>query len=439
MPEKQKKKKENKFAELLKKHPGLSPRLMSFVMMAGMIFGGARVGISTYRPSAPARDKIETVTKPAPATSHVILDAPQDPVEKPATYGEFLEKIRPIEPLLIADLASKEGINLNKDGLHVPYYDKVGKCWTIGFGSTRLQNGKKVTANTKPLTPEQAYELVQWHLEHETFFIMYCYNAGVDSVNINNTEEAFTMASIIYNTGIKMIEKPTRGTFKNVNLSRRTGLLHQDWKKYGNDLPAELVRRRFEEYPVTNPASVGAAWMSGQGVDAIAGNIGNFLGGGGGIQSRRWIEAGILLGEIEPEMLLNSPMGAVGLFFARIGRDRKNWFTGDGAERRVNKSAFAEFRKWLMHPVDKAGYSLEHFPKVKDYLPEYAQKMCESGLCQVGNKEFDEVYKKIVNGETIENTTKSSRYLLASKKINKTKHPKAPSAVFDMESDDRYM
>ncbi|MBD5391709.1 hypothetical protein HDR66_02795, partial [bacterium] len=207
------------------------------------------------------------------------------------------------------------------------------------------------------------------------------------------------------------------GAFKNVNLSRRNNALYQDLKEYGKDLPASLVQQRFAEYPVTHTESVGNAWLGGHGLDAVADNFGNFLGGGGGIQARRWIEAGILIGEIDPQMLLDCPMGAVSLFFKRVGRARANWFTGDAPNRRLNRAAFAEFREWLRNPVDTHGYSLAYLPKVKDYLPEYAREMCESGLCQIGNKEFDATFNMVANETS--NETKAIQYSFAAKKIKK--------------------
>lgn len=395
---------------LMKKYPNLSSRILYFTMMAGVIAGGAKV----YNSLDSSNDTDNSAT---PVVTEVVMDVP--PVEKPATFGEFLEKMRPLEPLMIADLINKEGVNLNKAGLHAPYYDKIGKCWTIGFGSTILQNGKRVTAHTKPLTTEQAYELARWHLENETLFAMFCYEAGVDSVHIDTDQEALVIESIIYNTGIKMIETPSNKSFKNVNLNRRTGLLYQDLKEYGNDLPASLVRQRFQEYPVTHTESVGEAWLGGKGADVVANKIGNFLKGGGGIVWRRWLEAGILTGEVKPELLMECPLGAIPAFVITVGKDRKNWFTGDAPDRKLNKKAFAQFREWIKNPVDNYGYSLAHMPKVKDYLPDYARQMCESGMCQIGNKEF--IAKFDMSGHDLprvkDQIAKTEQYANASRKV----------------------
>lgn len=44
----------------------------------------------------------------------------------------------------------------NKQGLLVPYYDKVGKVWTIGYGTTYYPDGRKVGPNDKPITKKEA-------------------------------------------------------------------------------------------------------------------------------------------------------------------------------------------------------------------------------------------------------------------------------------------
>lgn len=43
-------------------------------------------------------------------------------------------------------------------GIYEPYRDQVG-VWTIGYGSTYLADGSKVTKDTKPLTEAQCAEL----------------------------------------------------------------------------------------------------------------------------------------------------------------------------------------------------------------------------------------------------------------------------------------
>lgn len=52
-----------------------------------------------------------------------------------------------------------EGPGPMKGGKHQPYICPAG-YWTIGYGSTYLPDGTKVSKSTKPITPEQADELL---------------------------------------------------------------------------------------------------------------------------------------------------------------------------------------------------------------------------------------------------------------------------------------
>lgn len=306
----------------------------------------------------------------------------------PNTYGEYLARLRPLEPMIIADLIAKEGVKVNAQGLHVPYKCSRG-VWTIGFGCTHLKDGSPVTAKTKPITTEEAYELAQWHLEHETFLLMYWYDVISDNVNINTTEEAFTIASIMYNAYANLVETPSKKnkktgkyTFKNVNYDTRSELLRNDFKKYGTELPASVVLERFEEYPITHMESFGKAWLGGKSKEEIANSIGNFLAGGKGLWWRRWLEAEEFLGNVTPEMMLNCPVGGMYAFFQYAGDDDKgNWFQEGQSGRRVNNKTFEKFRTWIQDPKQKDGASLRGWKKAKDWLPPHARQLCEEGKC----------------------------------------------------------
>lgn len=52
----------------------------------------------------------------------------------------------------------------NKEGLCVPYYDKAGKVWTIGFGTTYYPDGRMVGPNDKPITEEEAEKYLRIYL-----------------------------------------------------------------------------------------------------------------------------------------------------------------------------------------------------------------------------------------------------------------------------------
>lgn len=76
------------------------------------------------------------------------------------TYKAFLNKMQPITPFLIADLIAKEGVHTDENGMHAPYRDSKG-IPTIGFGSTVLKDGSRVTMNTPPIT---MMKLMNWRV-----------------------------------------------------------------------------------------------------------------------------------------------------------------------------------------------------------------------------------------------------------------------------------
>jgi lysozyme len=49
----------------------------------------------------------------------------------------------------------------SRDGLFRPYFDRVGRVWTIGYGHT-----EGVTRRSKPLTKKQAEDLLTHDLNH---------------------------------------------------------------------------------------------------------------------------------------------------------------------------------------------------------------------------------------------------------------------------------
>lgn len=368
------------------KHPDISAHLLYYMMMAGIVAAG-NSAYDKYYGDDENQDKIENVIE-------------DDGVEQQGTYGAYLEKLRPLEPMVIADLIAKEGVQLNAKGECVPYKDSRG-YWTIGFGSTFLKDGTKVTKHTKPITLYEAYELSRWHLENETFLLMYWYDVAHDKVNINTTEEAFAIASIMYNAYANLIETPSKKDdkgnyiFRNKNYDERSAALRADFAKYGLALSDSVVLKRFAEYPITHTESFGKLWLAGADKKTIADKFGQFLAGGDGIRWRRWLEAETFMGHITPDMLLNCPMGGMYEFFAYVGRDRANWFLGD-EKRRLNTKTIEKFREWIKDPKQASGASLARWKKVKDFLPAQAREMCESGKCTLGSNETVPIFEASV-------------------------------------------
>ena len=319
------------------------------------------------------------------------------------TYAEFLKKMRPITPYLIADLIAKEGVKVDPEtGLHVPYLDSKG-IPTIGFGSTMLKDGSRVTMKTKPITTEEAYELARWHLEEgETYFVLYCYDVASDYVDVNDTKEALGMGSIIYNSYSKLIENK-----QDKNVKNRFTELRRIYKEYGYAVPDDLVIKLFQKYPIVKPTSFGKVWLGYDKKSDVSDKLGGFLAGGKGLYWRRWLEAGVLSGDITPDMLLNCPVNGMYEFFCYMGQKEEAFFTGKSGDRKVNKDTYAKFKMWLNNPIDKNGRPIKHWKCVKDYLPADVLAYCEMGECEFSGKALVRQTKK---QEKIEKSTYTLEY-----------------------------
>ena len=363
---------DKKFQKFIKENPNFTAIVSWWMMLAAVTGVGA--GIKN-------KDKIRNwLENPFEKIDNPFGDVTEEKYE-PGTYGAYFDRMKTITPFLIADLIAKEGVHM-KYGLHVPYLDSTGH-WTIGFGSTMLKDGTHVTANTPPITTEEAYELARWHLEEgETYFGMYCYDVAFDKVDIDDVAEAFAMGSIMYNSFANLIEEPS-----DTNCKERFTNLRKLYKEYGRALTDEQVLEVFGKYPVVNMRKFGKAWLTGKKPQVVADQLGYFLKGGRGLIWRRWLEAGLLTGDITPQMLLDCPMGGLYDFFERKGGDREAFFSQDiNGNRQVKRETYTEFKEWLKAPVDKGGYSLVSKEKVRDYMPLFALEACDGKECKLGDK-----------------------------------------------------
>ena len=357
-----------KMSAFAKKYPNLSAHILWYFMLASLI-GGGRVA-TQYGPDLFQEYKEWKI---------------DDQAENQArgTYKAFLDKMRPITPFLIADLIVKEGVHVDENGMHVPYRDSRG-IPTIGFGSTMLKDGSRVTMDTPPMTTDEAYELARWHLEDgETYFVLYCYDVANDAVDINTTNEALGMSSVVYNAYSKLIENP-----RDKNHQMRFDELRKLYDEYGYAVPDSLVKNVFAKYPITDATSFGKAWLGHADINTVADKLGGFLAGGRGLYWRRWLEAGLLTGDITPQMLLDCPVNGMYEFFKVMGQKKSAFFTGDENNRRVNKKTYEVFKQWLENPKNERNQSLKNWPKVSNYLPSDILAFCSTGECALGNKEF---------------------------------------------------
>ena len=368
-----KRRKTTKLSAIAKKYPNASAHILWWLGLAAVAGGGyfgteiAPEVITQVKEWQNARDAERWAEQ-----------------EAQGTYRAFLNKIRPITPFIIADLIAKEGVHLDEHGLHKPYRDSKGVA-TIGFGSTVLKDGSRVTMDTAPITTEEAYELARWHLEEgETYFVLYCYDIGLQNVDVNTTSEAFGMSSIIYNAYADMIEKPNDKNYQN-----RFGELRKLLDEYGYAVSDEQVRHVFDKYPVTNLTSFGNAWIRDSNTNMMADKLGEFLAGGRGLQWRRWLEAGLLTGKITPQMMLECPANGMYEFYKYMGKKKSAFFTGAVNSRQVNLDTYEIFQQWLKNPVDEKGHSLTKWNKVGDYMPGDILAYCQSGECKFDNKDFN--------------------------------------------------
>ena len=368
-----KRRKTTKLSAIAKKYPNASAHILWWLGLAAVAGGGyfgteiAPEVITQVKEWQNARDAERWAEQ-----------------EAQGTYRAFLNKIRPITPFIIADLIAKEGVHLDEHGLHKPYRDSKGVA-TIGFGSTVLKDGSRVTMDTAPITTEEAYELARWHLEEaETYFVLYCYDVGLQNVDVNTTSEAFGMSSIMYNTYADIIEKPDDENYQN-----RFGELRKLLDEYGYAVSDEQVRHVFDKYPVTNLTSFGDAWINDSDANMMADKLGEFLAGGRGMQWRRWLEAGLLTGKITPQMMLDCPANGMYEFYKYMGKKKSAFFTGAVNSRQVNLDTYEIFQQWLKNPVDEKGHSLTKWNKVGDCLPGDILAYCQSGECKFDNKDFN--------------------------------------------------
>ena len=383
---------EKKFQSFVKRNPNMSAVAIWWAML-GMLIGGGSAIVNNKK-SDKKNINIE----------FILSDDETDEEFVAGTYGAYFDNIRTITPFLIADLIAKEGVHTNKNGMHVPYLDSRG-VWTIGFGSTMLKDGRRVSQNTHPITNEEAYELARWHLEEgETYFCMYCYDVAYSTIGINDVGQAFAIGSIIYNSYTKLIENPD-----SKNCKERFAILRQLYKEYGRAVTDEMVINAFNKYPVNDMTSFGTVWLGGDDKSVVADKLGGFLAGGRGLYWRRWLEAGLLTGDVTPQMLLDCPINGVYDFFKCMGQEKSAFFIKDKyGNMRVNRDTYDKFRDWLKNPVSDDGASLAGWACVRDYMPPVALEACDGKVCELGAKASKKQIarqKKVARGVYVLNYT----------------------------------
>ncbi len=375
-----------KLQEFMKRYPSLSSHMIYYAVIL-LLAGGVKAGVEIS--DLVEQIKIEREVEKA----------------KRGTYAEYVDKMRGALPYLVADLIAKEGVHV-ENGMHTPYLDGRG-IWTIGFGSTVLKDRTSVNKNTPPITTQEAYELACWHImQKETLFELWCYDVAFESVDISSASELVALLSAMYNVGTNLIESPYADGKKNRDYEERFAELHKLHQEKGDAITAEEVRAVFQKYPVKHMTSVGEVWLKGADKDVVANSFGEFLKGGNGLRWRRWLEAQVMKGNIQPEVFLKIPVGSFYEFYKKVGDERTNWFLGEKGERVVNDKTLDKFHVWLANPVDKSGKIAlvgDNWRPVLDWLPKDVAQQCLEGKCEIGAPSmWDNVFKSDSKKKEIE-------------------------------------
>lgn len=141
-----------------------------------------------------------------------------------------------------------EKIKLDEGFESKPYKCPAG-VWTIGYGTTRYPNGKKVTENDIAITKDVAEVYLIEHLKKvETIVDSLCR----DDLNQNQFD---AICDFVYNAGTSYIDKKgikrLYNLFKHINNYMTKGELTKYWSNLaitggGKKLNGLIKRRKFE-------------------------------------------------------------------------------------------------------------------------------------------------------------------------------------------------
>ena len=139
---------------------------------------------------------------------------------------------------------SQKGLELIKsfEGLSLKPYVCAGGINTIGYGNTYYTNGKKVTLQDKPITKQQAEELLKHSLS--------TYEKAVDSFCRDDISQSNfdALVSFAYNLGNGALQKST--LIKKVNANPKDPSIKDEFLKYNKAngrVLAGLTKRRQAE------------------------------------------------------------------------------------------------------------------------------------------------------------------------------------------------
>lgn len=140
---------------------------------------------------------------------------------------------------------SENGLNLIREfeGLRLNAYLDSAGIPTIGFGTTRYEDGSRVKIGDK-ITKQKAFHLLSRHLDNEVIPVI--------AVNVKSAlqqHQIDALASLIYNIGAGNFR--TSSVLKKINDNAGLKEIKNSWimwnKAKGKVLPG-LVRRRAAEF-----------------------------------------------------------------------------------------------------------------------------------------------------------------------------------------------
>lgn len=132
--------------------------------------------------------------------------------------------------------------NKSTKGIYESYKDCVG-VWTIGYGSTYLLDGTKVSATTKPMTEPECEQLLVKSL--------LTYESVVNELPNLTQNQYDACVSLCYNIGVGNFKKSS--VYKNLlanTLPTQTNWLA--WNKAGGKVLQGLTNRRTVEWAYFN-------------------------------------------------------------------------------------------------------------------------------------------------------------------------------------------
>jgi lysozyme len=139
---------------------------------------------------------------------------------------------------------SQRGLELIKsfEGLKLKPYVCAGGINTIGYGNTYYTNGKKVTLQDKPITIQEAEELLKLSVS--------TYEKAVDSFCRDDISQSQfdALVSFAYNVGTGNLQKST--LIKKVNANPQDTTIRAEfmkWNKAAGKVLLGLTRRRTAE------------------------------------------------------------------------------------------------------------------------------------------------------------------------------------------------